>query len=109
MTDRLAGIPARSFFTPTTAVSIPTSKIWNQDIGASLYRTGFSREDHTRLIRRSAHAASIGVWYRACPPLEAASFSRKLPGRALLSSFASAEIAARVIRVQITPFLHQCL
>ena len=55
-------------------VPIPTSKIWNQDIGRSQNRTGCSRENARRSIRRSAQAASIGVWYRAGPPFEAVPF-----------------------------------
>src|SRR5206468_5882002 len=83
---------------------------------------------------RSAQAASIGVWYRAGPPFEAAPFSGKpfvfqeigrflgkIPGRPrtvrhVLSvpriaaeSLDSAEIAARTIRVAVAPLFHQCL
>jgi hypothetical protein len=55
-------------------VPIPTLKIWNQDIGRSQNRTRCSRENARRSIRRSAQAASIGVWYRAGPPFEAVPF-----------------------------------
>jgi hypothetical protein len=53
-------------------VPIRTSKIWNEVIGASQFRSGYSRENEKRSIRRSTQAASIGVWYRAGPPFEAA-------------------------------------
>jgi len=56
----------------TLRVPIRTLKIWNEVIAASQYRSGCSRENEQRSIRRSTQAASIGVWYRAGPPLEAA-------------------------------------
>jgi hypothetical protein len=57
-------------------VPIPTLKIWNQDTGASQYRTGCSRENEVRSIRRSTQAASTRVLYRAGPPVEAVPFLR---------------------------------
>src|SRR5882757_9959494 len=88
-----------------------------------------------RSIRRSAQAASIGVWYRAGPPFEAAPHFPETPCfpanertfRALVRegiwrqipllvgvfsariSLRSAKIAARVVGMAVTPLLHQCL
>src|SRR6202165_1964569 len=81
-------------------VPIPTSKIWNQDIGTSQNRTACSRETVQRSIRRSAQAASAGVLYRAGPPVEAAPF---------LGTMRSNKIAARIVRVSVAPVLHQRL
>src|SRR6202011_1874018 len=122
-------------FQMTGLVPIPTLKIWNQDIDASQYRTRCTREYVLRSIRRSAQAASIGVWYRAGPPFEAAPHFPKtacFPGddltfRALIRegtwrqtpllagvflariSLRSAEIAARIVGMAVAPLLHQCL
>src|SRR5882724_3453622 len=116
-------------------VPIRTSKIWNEVIAASQYSSGCSRENEERSIRRSAQAASIGVWYRAGPPFEAAPHFPEIacfPGknctfRALVRegtwrqtplligvflariTLRSAKIAARVVGVAVAPLLHQCL
>jgi hypothetical protein len=51
------------------SAQIPSLKIWNQDIGASHYRTECSRDYEWRSIRRSTRAASIGVFGTALVPL----------------------------------------
>src|SRR3981081_4622598 len=81
-------------------VPIPTSKIWNQNIGTSQNRTACSRETVKRSIRRSAQAVSTGVLYRAGPPVEAAPF---------VGTMRSNKIAARIVRVSVAPLLHQRL
>jgi hypothetical protein len=57
-----------------SVVPIPTLKIWNQVIDGSQNSTEQSRKNERRSIRRSTQAASIGVLYRAGPPVEAAPF-----------------------------------
>src|SRR5665213_503505 len=76
-------------------------------IGASHYRTACSREVVARSIRRSAPAASIGVWYRAGPPFEAAPFWLRRYDPA--NSRKSAEIAARIVGMSGAPLFHQRL
>jgi hypothetical protein len=98
-------------FQMTGLVPIPTLKIWNQDIDASQYRTRCSREYVLRSIRRSTRAASIGVWYRAGPPFEAAPFrvAQADPIISDRSKNRSAEVAARSIGMSVAPLLHQRL
>src|SRR5205814_1855267 len=54
-----------------------------------------------RSIRRSTQAASIGVLYRAGPPVEAVFFSAVLKR--------SSQVAAGIVRTSVAPFLHQGL
>src|ERR1700690_171722 len=68
---------------------------------ASQYRTRYSRKVVARSIRRSTQAASTGVLYRAGPPGRGRTLFR-LRKR-------SWEIAARIIRMCVAPFLHQRL
>jgi len=87
-------------------VPILTSKIRNQDIGASQYRAGCSREYAERSIRRSAQPASIGVFVPRRSPVEAAPFRKWRSQRSaeivglirLLSAFARLKLARWNIR-----------
>jgi anti-sigma factor RsiW len=53
-------------------VQIRTLRIWNWNMGASKYRSRYSREIVARSIRRSTQAASTGVGTALVPQIEAA-------------------------------------
>jgi hypothetical protein len=82
------------------AVPFPTSKIWNQDIDASQYRTRWPREIANALDPPIDAGGLDWGFVPRWSPIEAAPF---------LGSLRSGQIATRIVGVSGPPLFHQRL